>query len=126
MGERIPEWHPFRATIEGAAVAASHDLVSVRVKPERVYHIHNICIVNETSDPTKMILLIKGRGSEHILKEFATPGADVSKTFGGDFSFTEGDILTCRFTGCTVADILKMFVMGGFYDGPGQPVISQF
>ncbi len=111
-------WYPTTEKFLVVAAAATTDVIFGPVKSNRVYHIQNVTVEDETSAPTDVRIIIDNKAGECPLKEFNSPGSGVLSSYGGDFCLMEGDRLLGRWTGATVADRLTMCVFGFFTDDP--------
>lgn len=82
------------------------------VPPGRKIVIKHWAAIDETSAFTELTLLRKIGKREHELEEQKSPAANTLYWSTNEYHFTEGEVISTRFTGTTSGDVLKVYLDG--------------
>lgn len=104
--------HPFHLTLSGKATAGSNDVAMEQVEDGRLYAVQRTSFENETTAFTDARVLVGGVGGEHVVAEQNSPEAATVYSLDDDIFVTEGQYVLVRFTGCTLNDVLKVYLSG--------------
>ena len=109
----------FRRSLAKAAAATTDELTFTNDKVDVDYKIENLSLKNETNDSTKAEVLIAGHGYDHPLYEQKSPTADTLYWLDRELWLYPGERLIVRWTGCTAADKLAVYLSGYFQKRSG-------
>lgn len=112
MGQK----YPFDYSYSMNAAAGSNDLAGVITHSGQLVCIQRVAVENETSGADDVRLLKAGTGGELLLAEEDAVQVDTLYWIEQPIYLHEGQYLVARFTGCTAADILKMYQTGWYQE----------
>lgn len=104
--------YPFEDILTKQASAGSNDVQMSRIRSGWLYCIQHVAIENETNDCDDVRILKAGAGGEFLLFEEDATEAATLYWIDEDIYLTESQYLLVRFTGCTLADELKVYIRG--------------
>lgn len=104
--------HPFHRIITKTASAGTNLLEDDRVRSGRLYCFQRIAVENETTAYTRLRLEIRSASPDFLFSEQSAPQA--GKLYWDDVPVyvTEELRLVAELTGCTLNDVLKMYLIG--------------
>ena len=103
---------PFDLVLSKTAVAGSNDLRTEQVKPGWLWCVQRVAVENQTTLYTDLRILKAGRGAEFLLAEEDNPSAATLYWVDTPVYLMEGQYLVARLSGCTLSDVLKVYLTG--------------
>lgn len=104
--------HPFHHIVHKVAAAGTNELEHDVVSPGRFYCFQHIGVINETSTYTRLRIIARTGGADHLLTSQQSPTSDRLYWDTETYFLGEGEQLVSELTGCTLSDVLKMYVRG--------------